>query len=148
MLDSCLVPWLVWTVCNGSFVRNQVLWVVKMKLLGMEFAPLSIPMERRLQTFAVFFWISSFFFMGPMIFAFMVYLLFYTQYYWISLFYLAWYLGDRNTAESGGRRSLNFTVSLYIFADWFFTLSSKLRYRLGFFWILNNSLNSFLDSSR
>lgn len=76
-----------------------------MKLLGMEFAPLSIPMERRLQTFAVFFWISSFFFMGPMIFAFMVYLLFYTQYYWISLFYLAWYLGDRNTAESGGRRS-------------------------------------------
>lgn len=75
-----------------------------MKFFGMEFAPVSIPMERRLQTFAVFFWVSSFFFMGPAILAFLVYLLFYTRFYWITLLYSAWYLADRHTSEIGGRR--------------------------------------------
>ena len=75
-----------------------------MKLAGMEFAPLSIPKERRLQTFAVLFWISSFLFMGPVVFALMVYLVLYSRFYWVSLFYLAWYIADRDTSETGGRR--------------------------------------------
>lgn len=74
------------------------------RVAGVDFAPLVIPLERRRQTWAVFFWISSFFFMGPLATVFMVYLLFYTRFYFLPLLYLAWYVADRDTPETGGRR--------------------------------------------
>ena len=74
------------------------------KLLGIEFAPLLIPFERRLQTLAVFFWISSFLFMGGICSTFFIFLAF-TQYRWISILYLTWCIYDWNTPYNGGRKN-------------------------------------------
>ncbi|XP_059163571.1 2-acylglycerol O-acyltransferase 1-like isoform X2 [Physella acuta] len=75
-----------------------------MKILGIEFAPLSIPMERRLQTVGALHYTYAFLFFGfGMLFVFL-YLLF-TNYYFVPLAYLAWYFYDRDTSKHGGRRS-------------------------------------------
>lgn len=76
------------------------------KVAGVDFAPVLIPLERRRQTWAVLVWIGSFFFMGPIATAGMVYMFFYTRFYFLSLLYLAWYIADLGTAEAGGRRYL------------------------------------------
>uniref|UniRef100_A0A2L2Y2A0 Acyltransferase n=1 Tax=Parasteatoda tepidariorum TaxID=114398 RepID=A0A2L2Y2A0_PARTP len=74
-----------------------------MKFMGIEFAPLSIPLERRIQTLAVFYYCSNFLLLGFMTFAILGYLCF-TQYYYIPLFYAIWFLYDYKTPEQGGRR--------------------------------------------
>ncbi|KAK7089933.1 2-acylglycerol O-acyltransferase 2-like [Littorina saxatilis] len=75
-----------------------------MKILGVELAPLSIPMERRLQTFAIVHYTYIFLFMGFGMVGFFIYLLF-TRFYFIPLLYAAWYYYDRQTSAQGGRRS-------------------------------------------
>ncbi|KAK4318728.1 hypothetical protein Pmani_010300 [Petrolisthes manimaculis] len=71
---------------------------------GPQFAPVSIPLRRRMQTFAVLFWMSTFLFMGAGSLILLLYLFFYTQYWWVSLCYLTWFLGDRSVCNRGGRR--------------------------------------------
>lgn len=73
------------------------------RILGIELAPLHIPMERRLQTLAVQQWTLSFLFLGFGCLILMIYLLF-TSLYWIPLCYLVYYLYDRKTSARGGRR--------------------------------------------
>ncbi|XP_063909572.1 2-acylglycerol O-acyltransferase 1-like isoform X2 [Zophobas morio] len=73
-----------------------------MKILGIEFAPLNVPLERRLQTLAAAAWFvvlafGSFF--GIIITGY----LFFTSYWWLSLLYLLWIYIDSNTCEEGGR---------------------------------------------
>ena len=48
----------------------------RMKIFGVEFAPLFIPTERRLQTLAVIQWVASFLILGFACTFFMIYLLF------------------------------------------------------------------------
>ena len=75
-----------------------------MKLLGLEFAPLSIPFERRIQTFGVFVYLFLFF-QGLSILGFLIFgSLLFTKYYWITLIYIVWYLADHQTPHEGGRR--------------------------------------------
>ena len=50
------------------------------KIFGMDFAPLLLPLERRLQTFAVFYWISAMLFQGLIVTSLGLYLFFYTSY--------------------------------------------------------------------
>ncbi|XP_069950298.1 2-acylglycerol O-acyltransferase 1 isoform X3 [Cherax quadricarinatus] len=71
---------------------------------GPQFAPLNIPLNRRLQTFAVLFWMSTFLFMGAGSLFFLLYLFFYTKYWWVTLCYLTWFIGDRTICNRGGRR--------------------------------------------
>lgn len=76
-----------------------------MKILGIEFAPLWIPRDRRLQTIGALHYTYAFLFFGfGMLFLFM-YLLIFTNYYFIPLCYLAWYFYDRPVSSRGGRRS-------------------------------------------
>lgn len=72
-------------------------------LMGIEFAPLSIPVARRLQTLAVFIYINLFLFGAMTVFGLSFYFLFFTQYQWIPLLYWAWYVYDFDTGELGGR---------------------------------------------
>lgn len=74
-----------------------------MKVLGVEFAPMNIPMERRLQTLAVIFFVFIFLQGLSLIGLFTIISLFFTDYYWLSLLYLAWYYIDYETCHYGGR---------------------------------------------
>ncbi|CAF0710190.1 unnamed protein product [Brachionus calyciflorus] len=75
-----------------------------MQFLGIEFAPLSLPFERRLQTLSVLFYVFLFLQGLSLIgFSLFIYLLF-TNYYWISLIYGLWYYLDNDTPYKGGRK--------------------------------------------
>lgn len=73
-------------------------------LLGIQWAPMDIPMSRRLQTFAAFLWIYLILF-GE---AFAIYLfiqLVYSKYWWAVLIYGVWMLNDIEICNRGGRSS-------------------------------------------
>lgn len=74
------------------------------KFLGIEFAPLHIPLERRLQTAAVFLYVLLFLqCLSFVIIGLLIGLLF-TRFYWLPFLYLPWYVYDFGTPERGGRR--------------------------------------------
>ena len=64
-----------------------------MKLLGIELAPVLVPIERRLQTLSVIFYVSMFMIL-PFVAYFLAIALFFTRYYWISIGYFAWCIYD------------------------------------------------------
>jgi len=74
------------------------------RLLHLHVAPISIPLHRRLETLAVFLWMTTFLFLGTSATCLLIYLFFYTEYWWMSLCYFCWYLGDRTVCNRGGRR--------------------------------------------
>merc|ERR1711915_1013826 len=77
-----------------------------MKLFGIEFSPLFIPKHRRWETFAVFFWMTLFIFstllMGPVMI--MIYILFFSNIWYLGVLYLIWMVIDINTCNRGGRK--------------------------------------------
>lgn len=73
-----------------------------MRVLGIEFAPLLISLERRLQTAWVAFWVHLFFF-GGFGCLFLAIILLFTPLNWLVLLYLLWYWYDRATSEKGSR---------------------------------------------
>jgi len=83
------------------------------KLFGIEFAPLWIPLERRLQTLAAFQFISMFLFYGLLSFLLTYYLIAYTRFWWVGVLYLVWYVIDQPKVHKGGRRHL-LAVGKYI----------------------------------
>ena len=72
-------------------------------VMGVEFAPLSIPLDRRLQTLAVCLYMSMAMFMGLCCSALLAYLILYTQFKWVAVLYLTWMVYDWNVGEEGGR---------------------------------------------
>ena len=79
-----------------------------MKLLGVDFAPLRIPLRRRLQTAVVAAHVLNVC-LAPPLFAFLLgYVLLYTSYWWASVGYVLWLVYDGRVARTqrrGGRRS-------------------------------------------
>ena len=71
-------------------------------MLGIEFAPLILPWERRMQTIAVLYFIFEFLPVGLAALYILIRLLF-TSYYPISLAYFAWYIYDYDRCNVGGR---------------------------------------------
>ena len=70
-----------------------------------EFAPIRIPLRRRLQTTAVVLYYYSFYF-GALLGSILILLLLFSSYYPLALLYLGWaYLLDYKTPSHGGRRS-------------------------------------------
>ncbi|CAI5775561.1 2-acylglycerol O-acyltransferase 1 [Podarcis lilfordi] len=93
---------------------------LRRRAMKVEFAPLNIPLARRLQTAAVFQWVFSFLLLAQcccgifMIFVF-------GDYWFISAFYALWLYLDWETPQTGGRRSKwvrNWTVWRY-FKEYF-----------------------------
>ncbi|RWS17774.1 2-acylglycerol O-acyltransferase 2-like protein [Dinothrombium tinctorium] len=72
------------------------------KILGIEFAPLHLPLRRRLQTLAVFLGATEFMMAGIWSTIFMIFLLF-TPFFIIPLLYFAWMIYDKDTFNEGGR---------------------------------------------
>jgi 2-acylglycerol O-acyltransferase 2 len=74
-----------------------------MKIFNIEFAPLFIPLKRRLETLSVCILLFTFFHLLTLIAVFFfVYLILYTKYYWISILYLIYYFYDFDRCEKGG----------------------------------------------
>ncbi|KAK0096999.1 hypothetical protein PV326_003642 [Microctonus aethiopoides] len=75
-----------------------------MEFFGIQFAPLRVPLQRRLQTLAAAAWICVLGFGGVVSWLLAIYLILFTE--WIRYFmfiYLGWIYYDRNTCSEGGR---------------------------------------------
>lgn len=107
-------------LAKGIYCCEKLL-VSQKKMPLVEFAPLRIPLHRRLETAAVALYYYSFFF-GALIGTLIILGLFFTSYYPIAILYLSWaYLIDGRTPNHGGRRS-NFVRRLRVwkyFRDYF-----------------------------
>ncbi|XP_003375651.1 2-acylglycerol O-acyltransferase 1 [Trichinella spiralis] len=72
------------------------------RVLGIEFAPLCLPWERRLQTLSVLHYVVIF--LGPYtLIALGIYLLVCTQYWWLVLLYSLWLYVDQEAPKRGSR---------------------------------------------
>ncbi len=93
-----------------------------MKLFNVELVNIfNIPLERRLQTLAVVYFLIAFaHFFGLILLIALIYLLF-TKYFWIPLAYALWFYLDFNTPERGGREARWIrTLKIWkYFADYF-----------------------------
>ncbi|KAJ8946387.1 hypothetical protein NQ318_011793 [Aromia moschata] len=77
-----------------------------MELFGIRFAPLYVPMERRLQTLAAAAWMITMAFGGFIGLLIALYLLLFTRLWWLTALYLFWvYMVDKDVSETGGRSS-------------------------------------------
>ncbi|NXM06532.1 MOGT2 acyltransferase, partial [Tyrannus savana] len=71
--------------------------------MKVEFAPRSVPLQRRLQTAAVAQWVFSFLGLAPCCIAAFIALLF-TRFWLLSALYAVWWVIDRDQPRRGGRR--------------------------------------------
>uniref|UniRef100_A0A8D0U1F5 Acyltransferase n=1 Tax=Sus scrofa TaxID=9823 RepID=A0A8D0U1F5_PIG len=88
--------------------------------MKVEFAPLNIPLARRLQTAAVLQWVLSFLLLAQVCLGIIVLLIIY-NYWFLYIPYLTWLYFDWQTPEQGGRRSdwvRSWTIWRY-FKDYF-----------------------------
>ncbi|XP_062870265.1 2-acylglycerol O-acyltransferase 2 isoform X1 [Trichomycterus rosablanca] len=69
----------------------------------MKFAPVDVPLQRRLQTVAVLQWVFSFLGLAPCCIVLFLYLLF-TRFWLVSVLYATWWFLDWETPSRGGRR--------------------------------------------
>lgn len=79
-----------------------------MEIFGIQFAPLNVPLQRRLQTLAAAIWMVVLFSGGTGIGGFLVVLYFiaFTRYWWLTVLYLFWiWVIDKDVKEQGGRQS-------------------------------------------
>lgn len=75
-----------------------------MKLFGIEFAILSIPLERRLQTFVVATWFFNFL-ISPIVLLVLIFISLFTPLMPLTILYALWiYFYDWKTPKTGGRR--------------------------------------------
>ncbi|EEC15843.1 diacylglycerol O-acyltransferase, putative [Ixodes scapularis] len=73
-------------------------------LLSIQWAPLRIPLHRRLETLAAFYYSASFLAFGVLASLLLVYLLF-TRFCCVSVVYFAWMIWDWNSCDRGGHPS-------------------------------------------
>lgn len=77
-----------------------------MEVFGIQFAPLNVPLERRLQTLAVAVWMIVLPFGGFIGLLIALYFLVFTSYWWLMAIYLFWiWVVDKDISEKGGRSS-------------------------------------------
>ncbi|CAB4066110.1 MOGAT1 [Lepeophtheirus salmonis] len=83
------------------------------QILGIKFAPLNVPFERRLQTIAALIWSSIIVIGFPLGCTIFLYLLWTSQVRWILWPYIAWIIYDFNTPFNGGR-NINGSICLHV----------------------------------
>ncbi|XP_067948800.1 2-acylglycerol O-acyltransferase 2-A-like [Watersipora subatra] len=74
------------------------------KMLGIHFAPLKVPLKRRIEMLAVVQWVICYLFVGAACTILSIWL-FFTSLWPAMILYTSWYIYDRRTPCEGGRRS-------------------------------------------
>ncbi|KAM7249525.1 hypothetical protein ACFE04_008290 [Oxalis oulophora] len=74
------------------------------QIFGIKFAPLRIPLERRLQTASVAFFLTFLLLAMFHTIPILTYMLIFTKFWYIPMLYAAWIFYDRNTPYQGGRK--------------------------------------------
>ncbi|KAK8783061.1 hypothetical protein V5799_015594 [Amblyomma americanum] len=93
------------TVRITNDVRLVLVPGMGMRFLGIEWAPLWLPLHRRLETLAALYFAASFLAAGVACTLLLLYMLLHTRLYPIPLLYAAWLYWDRDICERGGRRN-------------------------------------------
>jgi hypothetical protein len=75
-----------------------------MDLLGIKFAPMNIPLNRRLQTLAACAWFVTLAFGPTLCIMFTAYVILFTRYSILAVLYIMWICHDRDVSNRGGRR--------------------------------------------
>ena len=93
------------------------------RIFGIDFAPLAIPLQRRLQMLSVVYYVNCFLFY-PFFFSIVAIVLLFTSYWWVVVGYLIWFAYDvfiQKTSSQGGRRSewLRNGIHTKYFRDYF-----------------------------
>jgi len=70
----------------------------------------NISLAQSKQALSVLFYLLVFLLSGPFTLTALLYMLLYTQFWWISLAYITWWLWDVQTCNTGGRDQNNFLV--------------------------------------
>ena len=73
------------------------------RCVTMKWVPFSVAFERTLQFLAVLIYIGFFLFITVFGTAILIYLLMYTNYWWITIAYVVWMYLDKDVVETGGR---------------------------------------------
>ena len=74
-------------------------------IMGIKFAPINLPLERRLQTFAVMQWWISILLLPVLSVLICLYMLLFTRFWVVPVLYVSWIvIYDYKTPKSGGRR--------------------------------------------
>ncbi|RVE50481.1 hypothetical protein evm_004906 [Chilo suppressalis] len=81
---------------------KRIFWKLS-NALGLQWAPVDIPMERRLQTLAAAGWIFLVLF-GEGFSIYLAIKLLYSQYWYLGILYAAWMLNDIDICHKGGRK--------------------------------------------
>ncbi|KAJ8971564.1 hypothetical protein NQ317_004118 [Molorchus minor] len=86
------------------FSTTLLMVVFQMKVFGIHFAPLNVPLERRLQTLAAAAWMITMAFGGYTCLFIALYTLIFTRLWWLTALYLFWiWMVDVEVSEKGGR---------------------------------------------
>ncbi|XP_049870202.1 2-acylglycerol O-acyltransferase 2-like [Pectinophora gossypiella] len=89
----------VWKIVNG-------IWSILVGIsesLGIQWAPVNLPMERRLQTLGALGWICLVLF-GEILCIFIFLKIVYSDYWWVGVLYAIWMVNDINICNEGGRK--------------------------------------------
>jgi len=73
------------------------------KFLGLEFAPLMMPLHRRLETLAVMHYVFVFLGLPILCLVIPIYVIGWTSFWWLTVLYLVWFFYDYDTPSRGGR---------------------------------------------
>ncbi|KTG38691.1 hypothetical protein cypCar_00050168, partial [Cyprinus carpio] len=72
--------------------------------MKINFAPIDVPLVRRIQTAVVLQWVFSFLALAPICIILFFFLLCYTRFWLISVLYAIWWYIDWDTPSLGGRK--------------------------------------------
>lgn len=91
-------------VTKRFIIGNAICRIPAMKLKDVEFAPLCVPLSRRLETLAAAAWIYLVVFGGMTGWAVLLYILMATRFWWAALMYGLWIYLDRSVASDNPER--------------------------------------------
>ena len=90
------------------------------RVMGIDFAPWTLPLKRRLQTATIVWFTADFLVTGLFALSLLTYLL-WTRWFWVTCLYIVWWVADKQSCNQGGRRRcwIRWSPMYKLFRDYF-----------------------------